>query len=32
MSRNITLYLKDILDNMENAEAFIAGMTFDEFV
>jgi len=32
MSRNITLYLKDILYNMENAEAFIAGMTFDEFV
>lgn len=32
MSRNLTLYLKDILDNMENAEKFIGIMTFEAFV
>jgi len=31
MSRNIALYLRDILENMELAEQFIGGCTYDEF-
>jgi len=31
MNREINLYIKDILDNMDNAERFIANMTFEEF-
>ena len=31
MSRNITLYIKDILQNMSDAEDFISGMSYDEF-
>jgi len=31
LKRNIALYVKDILDNMENAEAFIENMSFEEF-
>jgi uncharacterized protein with HEPN domain len=32
MSRNISLYLKDILDNMNLAENFIGSMTYEEFI
>jgi uncharacterized protein with HEPN domain len=31
MNRNIALYVKDILDSMENAEKFVEGMTCEEF-
>jgi uncharacterized protein with HEPN domain len=31
MNRNILPYLKDILDNMELAEQFISGMSYEEF-
>ena len=31
MNREAELYIKDILDNMENAEKFIGDMTFEEF-
>ncbi|MCX5806611.1 MAG: DUF86 domain-containing protein [Proteobacteria bacterium] len=31
MNREIDLYIKDILDNMDNAEKFIANMTFEAF-
>jgi len=31
MTRNADLYIKDILDNMENAERFVEGMTRQEF-
>ena len=31
MNRNIVLYVKDILDSMENAEKFVEGMTCEEF-
>jgi len=31
MNRNIAIYLKDILDNMENAERFVENMTYEEF-
>lgn len=31
MSRNIALYLKDIVQNMNDAEEFIRGMTYGEF-
>jgi len=31
MNREINLYIKDILDNMDNAERFIASMTFEDF-
>ena len=32
MSRNITLYIKDILQNMREAVEFIQGMTYEEFI
>jgi uncharacterized protein with HEPN domain len=28
MKREISLYVSDILENMDNASSFIAGMTF----
>jgi uncharacterized protein with HEPN domain len=31
MNREINLYIKDILDNMDNAERFVANMTLEEF-
>ncbi len=31
MSRNITLYIKDILQNMRDAEDFIQGMSYEQF-
>ncbi len=31
MSRNIALYIKDILQNMSDAEDFISGMSYEEF-
>jgi hypothetical protein len=31
MSRNTALYLKDILQNMRDAEEFIQGMSFKQF-
>ena len=31
MSRNITLYIKDILQNMSDAEDFISGMSYEQF-
>ena len=31
MKRHLTPYLKDILENLELAERFTAGMSFDEF-
>ena len=31
MNRNIAIYLQDILESMENAERFVANMTYDEF-
>ena len=31
MSRNISLYLRDILENMRDAEAFIEAMSYDGF-
>ncbi len=31
MTREIDLFIKDILDNMDNAEKFIGDMTFEEF-
>ena len=31
MSRNIALYLKDILQNMRDAEEFIQGFSYDQF-
>lgn len=32
MNRNVIIYVKDILENMEDAEEFIRGMSYDEFV
>ena len=32
MSRNITLYVKDILQNMLEAEEFIEGMSYEQFI
>ena len=32
MSRNIALYVKDILQNMLEAEEFIEGMSYDQFI
>jgi len=32
MSRNITLYVKDILQNMLDAEEFIEGMSYEQFI
>jgi len=31
MSRNIALYVKDILQNMEDAEDFIRGISYERF-
>lgn len=31
MNRNITLYIKDILQNMRDAEEFIRGMNYEQF-
>ena len=31
MSRNITLYIEDILNNMRRAEEFMAGLSSEEF-
>ncbi len=31
MTRNVALYLKDILQNMRDAEEFIGGLSYDEF-
>jgi uncharacterized protein with HEPN domain len=31
MKRNLIPYLKDILDNLELAAGFTAGMSYDEF-
>lgn len=31
MSRNINLYIKDILQNMSDAEDFITGMSYERF-
>jgi len=32
MSRNITLYVKDILQNMLEAEEFLEGMSYEQFI
>lgn len=32
MSRNITLYIKDILQNMREAVEFIQGMSYEQFI
>jgi uncharacterized protein with HEPN domain len=32
MKRNILIYLKDIIENIERAENFIKNMSYDEFV
>jgi len=32
MTRNISLYIKDILQNMGDAEEFIQGLSYDQFV
>ena len=32
MIRNISLYVKDILQNMRDAEEFIHGLSYDGFV
>jgi uncharacterized protein with HEPN domain len=32
MIRNISLYIKDILQNMHDAEEFIQGLSYDGFV
>ncbi len=31
MSRNISLFIKDIIENMEKAEIFIGDMTYEDF-
>jgi len=31
MNRNVAIYLKDILESMENAEKFVENLTYDEF-
>lgn len=31
MSRNALLYIKDILENMQDAEEFIRGMSYEQF-
>jgi len=31
MKRDISLYLKDILENMLEAEEFVAGLSYDDF-
>ena len=32
MTRNVLSYLKDILQNMEDTEEFICGMSYEQFV
>ena len=32
MIRNISLYIKDILQNMQDAEEFIQGLSYGQFV
>jgi len=32
MSRDYVIYLKDIFENMQNAENFIKGISYKEFV
>lgn len=32
MTRTITLYIKDILENIEDAEEFVEGMDYEEFI
>jgi uncharacterized protein with HEPN domain len=31
MNRDISIYVKDILENMERAEYFVEGMRYEEF-
>lgn len=31
MSRNVALYVKDILQNMQDAEEFVQGMSYEQF-
>jgi uncharacterized protein with HEPN domain len=31
MSRKLSIYIKDIIQNMQDAEEFIKGMSFEEF-
>lgn len=31
MNRNIPLFIKDIIENMEKAEAFIGNMSYEDF-
>jgi uncharacterized protein with HEPN domain len=31
MSRNISLYIRDILQNMQEASEFIGGMSYEQF-
>ncbi|MFH1776115.1 MAG: hypothetical protein ABH952_00915 [Candidatus Omnitrophota bacterium] len=31
MKRNITLYLKDIVESIDKIDQFIGGMSFDDF-
>lgn len=31
MNRDISIYVKDILENMERAERFVEGMSYEEF-
>lgn len=32
MKRDVSIYLKDILENMERAESFVKGFDYDGFV
>lgn len=32
MNRNIALYIRDIVQNMKDAEEFIRGMSYDQFI
>lgn len=32
MTRNLSLYIKDILQNMQDAQNFIRGMSYEKFV
>lgn len=32
MTMHVALYIKDILKNMQDAEQFIEGMTYEQFV
>ena len=32
MTRNVALYVKDILQNMEDAEEFIQGISYEVFI